>query len=271
MSGSQIIWSCPLCQRPLLRDGRVLICDNNHNFDLAREDYVNLISTGKKLSETVGDSSAMLIARRAFLDAGHYEPLRNRLIEMVGSFTPKVVGDLGCGEGWYVGGIAQALPQALCFGTDIARFGVRMAARAYPAVSFAAADTNDNLPLADQAVDVLLNVFAPRNPAEFNRVLATTGRLFVVIPSADHLESLRVRERLIGIQADKQEAVIAAMSGDFKQVASEHLTIGLDLDQQAVSWLIGMTPNARFNVGDIVYEPLQTTASFDIVTFERLA
>ena len=37
-------------------------------------------------------------------------------------------------------------------------------------------------PLADGVADVVLDVFAPRNPAEFHRVLRPTGRLIVVRP-----------------------------------------------------------------------------------------
>ncbi|MFJ5837307.1 hypothetical protein ACIQGO_11135 [Streptomyces shenzhenensis] len=43
------------------------------------------------------------------------------------------------------------------------------------------------------AAYVVLNVFAPRNPAEFHRVLRPTGRLIVIRPTGRHLAELRGR------------------------------------------------------------------------------
>ena len=47
-------------------------------------------------------------------------------------------------------------------------------------------------PLADQSVDAVLNMFAPRNPGEFHRVLRPNGSLIVVRPTVDHLAELRI-------------------------------------------------------------------------------
>lgn len=268
----QSIWICPKCQQPLSSDSGALACANGHNYDLAKEGYVNLLPSGKKLAATVGDSASMLVARRSFLSAGYYSGLLERLIQLVMAETPRVVYETGSGEGYYIAGISEALPDAVCLGTDIAKDGIRMAAKRYPHVGFAVADTYGSLPLADQAVDVMLDVFAPRNPGEFNRVLKTTGKLIVVIPAADHLSALRAREAMIGIQEDKKQAVVQALEGEFVLYASETLVLPLDLDGMAVQNLIGMTPSARFQTaGEQSYLPIATSAIFEIMTFERLS
>lgn len=46
---------------------------------MAKEGYVNLLPVQHKRSRDPGDSAEMMQARRAFLDAGHYQPLREQL------------------------------------------------------------------------------------------------------------------------------------------------------------------------------------------------
>jgi 23S rRNA (guanine745-N1)-methyltransferase len=228
--------------------------------------------TGKKIAATVGDSAEMFAARRAFFAAGFYKPLKQRLAELTAAEHPKTVGDIGCGEGYYIGGVAAALPDAHCFGTDIAKDGIRMAAKQFKDVNFAVADTYGRLPLAEHSVDVLLDVFAPRNAAEFNRVLDPSGVLIVVIPTADHLAQMRALHGLIGIQADKHRAVIDGFAGEFALRESEIMTFEMQLGAEDVAALIGMTPNARFQDLDASsYESIATTAAFELLSFQRLS
>lgn len=248
------------------------MCENRHSYDLAKEGYVNLMPTGKKLAATVGDSAAMFAARRAFFAGCYYEPLRQKLAELVTLEQPRAVGDIGCGEGYYIGGIAAALPEAQCFGTDIAKDGIRLAAKRYSQPSFAVADTYARLPLAEHQADVLINVFAPRNAREFNRVLNPSGKLIVVIPTPEHLADLRERNGLLGLQPDKLQAVVASFEGEFKLGDVTSLTYVLDLPAAAVGNLIGMTPNARFQDEDEPdIEAITTMAAFDILSFDRLS
>ncbi len=69
-------YSCPLCHAPLSRSDNHYSCPQRHQFDLAKEGYVNLLPVQFKRSRDPGDSAEMMQARRAFLDAGHYQPLR---------------------------------------------------------------------------------------------------------------------------------------------------------------------------------------------------
>jgi 23S rRNA (guanine745-N1)-methyltransferase len=71
-------YSCPLCHAPPTRSGNSYLCPQRHQFDQAKEGYVNLLPVQHKRSRDPGDSAEMMQARRAFLDAGHYQPLRCR-------------------------------------------------------------------------------------------------------------------------------------------------------------------------------------------------
>ncbi len=70
--------ACPYCHEGLARSGNAFRCPNGHNFDIAREGYVNL-AVGKH----PGDTKEMLRARRAFLDTGHYAPLADAINERI--------------------------------------------------------------------------------------------------------------------------------------------------------------------------------------------
>ncbi|HSX03094.1 MAG TPA: methyltransferase domain-containing protein [Candidatus Saccharimonadia bacterium] len=238
-------WICPNCHQPLETEAGALVCANRHSFDVAREGYVNLL-TGRQKAGHKGDTPEMLAARRRFLEAGFYEPLRQRLAERVAAWVPQTVAEIGCGEGYYLGGVTEALPQVRCFGTDIAKAGVRLAAKRYPRAAWAVADTNRLVPLSDASADVLLDVFAPRNAAEFARVLRPTGHLLVVIPAPEHLAELRQIQPLLAIQADKRQAVETAMAGHFTLESAETITVPLRLDGATVAGLVAMTPNAWF-------------------------
>lgn len=250
---------------------QALVCRNRHTFDVAREGYVNLL-VGRRKSGFKGDTPVMLAARRRFLEAGHYGPLRQRLTELAGEAKAKVVAEVGCGEGYYVGGISEALPGVACLGTDIAKDGVRMAARRYPYARFAVADTNDLVPLPDDSVDVLLDVFAPRNAAEFARVLKPRGRLLVVIPTVRHLAELREIQPLLAIQANKRAEVERTLAAHFRPESTEVLTVPLKLNGLIIADLVGMTPNAWFldetaKTKLAVTDVKSVTAEFELLQF----
>lgn len=50
---------------------------------MAKEGYVNLLPVQHKRSRDPGDSAEMMQARRAFLDAGHYQPLRDAIVNVL--------------------------------------------------------------------------------------------------------------------------------------------------------------------------------------------
>lgn len=107
-------FSCPLCHQPLTREKNSYICPQRHQFDMAKEGYVNLLPVQHKRSRDPGDSAEMMQARRAFLDAGHYQPLRDAIVAQLRERLNEkatAVLDIGCGEGYYTHAFADALPE----------------------------------------------------------------------------------------------------------------------------------------------------------------
>jgi hypothetical protein len=52
---------CPVCRLELTTAAGALVCRNRHSFDLAREGYVNLLSSRKRQPASGGDSPEQLL------------------------------------------------------------------------------------------------------------------------------------------------------------------------------------------------------------------
>jgi 23S rRNA (guanine745-N1)-methyltransferase len=179
---------CPVCKEPLERTHRSWRCPGGHSYDVAKEGYVNLLITHQRRQREPGDSAEMLRHRRAFLDAGHYAPLKEAVGALVPTGAAQVL-DVGCGEGYYT----RDLPNRLC-GIDIAKAAVRMAAkRRRDGATYAVASAYD-LPVLDGAADVALSIFAPLHSPELERVVRPDGgRVITVVPGPRHLDGLKAR------------------------------------------------------------------------------
>lgn len=271
MIASELI--CPVCQQPTTEAARTLRCVAGHSYDVAREGYVNLV-TGKAPGALQGDSAAMVTARRAFLARGFYQPLAEAIATAVGDVKPQVVADFGCGEGYYLHEVTRNIASVRAYGTDISKPAVAAAAKVYREAQFVVADTNRFIPLASGSVDAAINVFAPRNAAEFGRVMRPGGRLVVAIPGAEHLASLRERFGLIGIEEDKAVKIAAQLAEHFELKQTQHVDCAIELDGAAATDLLEMTPNARHidsnTLADIHEgELIMTSAHFEVLVFTR--
>lgn len=275
---------CPACGAPLAQQARTLVCAAGHTFDVAREGYVNLLLPGQARAAP-GDEKAMLRARRRFLDRDLYRPLLEAIVGRVArcigeaGFTAAHVVDAGCGEGAYLAALAAALRRRFevvftFTGIDVAREAARLAARRHDGIRFFVADINRSLLLPGQSVDVLLNVFAPRNPAEFHRVLKPGGLLLVVIPTPGHLRSLRERFGLLGVEPDKRQHVREQFEDGFALADVRRVAFPLALAGEALVDLVEMTPNYWHLTAEtrqaVAQSPaLATEAGFELLAFYR--
>ncbi|MEU8422444.1 putative RNA methyltransferase [Micromonospora sp. NPDC048835] len=257
---------CPVCGERLAEEtvgtARALRCPRRHSFDIARQGYVNLLA-GR--APHVGDTAEMVAARADFLAAGHYDVISAALataatdaLGRLGApdapppIEPSVpdfeayplVVDAGAGTGRYLGAVLAALPDAVGLALDVSKPALRRAARAHPRAAAALADTWQRLPLADASTAVLLNVFAPRNGAEFHRVLHPAGTLLVVTPDTGHLAELVSALDLLRVDPDKADRVTGSLGGHFTLVSSSAHRAELTLGRAEVASVVGMGPNA---------------------------
>jgi 23S rRNA (guanine745-N1)-methyltransferase len=272
--------ACPLCGEPLTAGGAALRCPAGHAFDIARQGYVNLLPGDARPG--TADTAEMVRARADFLAAGHYAPLAEAVAQAAAGATARPAGaaavlDAGAGTGYYLAAVLQALPHAAGLARDISKFALRRAARAHRRAGAAVWDLWRPLPVRPGAVDVVLNVFAPRNPAEFHRVLRAGGTLLVVTPEPDHLAELRaVREGMLEVDADKAERLAASLTGSglFLPHGSVTLSYPLDLSPAHAADAVAMGPSAHHtgpaaDASGEVTGALSVTASFRVSTYRR--
>jgi 23S rRNA (guanine745-N1)-methyltransferase len=189
------IYQCPVCLGKLEQAGQSFICIENHTFDIAREGYVNLLLANQKSSKNPGDNAVMAESRKRFLEQGYYDQLSdeiNKLVraEMTASnlVEPNIL-DLGCGIGFYVGRLREAVSEARLWGIDISKPVIQKAAKRYPRVNFAIG-SDFHLPYLDSSVDLIFSIFSPFDNNELLRVLKPGGKLLLVRPGPGHLKEL---------------------------------------------------------------------------------
>ena len=233
---------CPVCRSGLtLRTDR-LTCPDGHSFDAARQGYFNFLVGKGTVFEA--DTAAMVAARFDFLSRGHYQPLADAVAQLA---MPALQGphaavlDAGTGTGHYLNTLLTAVPAA-AVGLDISKFALRRAARLNPDAVNLVSDVWQPLPVADAAVDVVMVVFAPRNAAEFARVLRPGGRLVVVTPRPGHLGEIAGQTGMLGIEPAKEERLAASLEGHFSAHSTRELDLELGLEPVDVGNLALMGP-----------------------------
>lgn len=242
---------CPSCGAELATAPGALRCPRRHSFDVARHGYVSLL-TGTRA--TSGDDGPMARARRDFLAADRYAPIRDTVADLAGESAgaadgarpPATVVDVGCGTGYYLAGVLDAMPGAVGLGLDTSAHALRTAAKAHERAAAATWDVFRPFPIASEQVDVVLDVFAPRNPAEFHRVLRPGGVLLVVRPFGGHLAELRSQVAgMVTVDPDKEERLHQALDPYFEAARTEEVEYTTPLTRQEAVDLVLMTPSAR--------------------------
>lgn len=235
---------CPVCRSPLEAGAgaRTLVCPAGHSFDAAKQGYFNFLTGKGTVFEA--DSAAMVAARFDFLSAGHYAPLAEAVADLAAPVLAagrSTVLDAGTGTGHYLRAVLDRAPAA-AVGLDISKFALRRAARLNPEAVNLVGDVWQPLPVADAAVDVVIVVFAPRNAAEFARVLRPGGRLIVVTPRPGHLAEIAGETGMLGIEPAKEERLAATLAVHFQAHEVRELDVALDLTPGDVAALALMGP-----------------------------
>ncbi|WP_043669802.1 methyltransferase domain-containing protein [Clavibacter michiganensis] len=242
---------CPVCGHDLdAVPPLVLRCSRGHAVDANKRGYATLLAPGTRV---IGDTADMLAARGRFLDRGHYQPLVDALLEALVHSGPDLparrILEAGCGTGHYLRAVLDGHPGSTGLAADLSPAAVAIAVRGRPDVDGVVADTWAALPLRDGAVDLVLDVFAPRNVPEFHRVLTPGGRVAVVAAGPEHLTELRASGRAVGVQEDKRERILEAADPFFEAVSETRVQRILHLTDDDVALLLGMGPSAHHTGG----------------------
>lgn len=108
---------CPICNNPLEKSGNSAVCRCGHTFDFAKEGYLYLLMPNEKHSKDPGDNKEMVLARKAFLECGHYAPLANAVAEIISqTYKNKTITliDAGVGTGYYLNTVIKSRGLRAC-------------------------------------------------------------------------------------------------------------------------------------------------------------
>ena len=186
---------CPCCaSRLYLKEGtNSLFCGGAkpHCYDISSSGHINfaLRHSGG------GDSKEAVRSRRDFLDTGAYKRVADAISDILCELLPNDahVVDAGCGEGYYSSIIAER--GFAVSGFDLSKEAVIAASKrakrdGLESTLFGVASVYE-LPLASEASDAVVNIFAPCVEDEYARVLKSGGYLLVAYAGAEHLMGLK--------------------------------------------------------------------------------
>ena len=123
------ILRCPVCAEALVLNERTYQCEKHHCFDMAKEGYVNLLTTTKP-GDSKGDNKEMARSRRDFLNKGYFAPLAEAVGKCVEQYTAEgeSVLDICCGEGYYTDFLSKKYNRSF-YGFDLSKNMVRLAGK----------------------------------------------------------------------------------------------------------------------------------------------
>lgn len=231
-----------------------LVSESGHSFDVAKQGYVTL-APGAGLKHK-GDDADMVTAREAYLSKGHFAPFVEAVTGAVQNALDSTVNaddvpepallEVGAGTGYYLSHTLDSIEGARGVGLDISPHAARHLAKCHPRVGAVIADVWERLPLRDESINAISVVFAPRNPAEFQRVLAPGGQVIVLTPQAGHLDELRDPLGILGVEEGKVERMYDQAAGHLEQAADPvNLAFAIQLDKESIAAQVAMSPSAR--------------------------
>ena len=265
------MYLCPKCKKELKIVGRSYVCEDGHQYDIAKEGYVNLILANQKNSKEPGDPKESLVSRRAFLYAGYYETLSNALNAVVKQYVGSgAFLDAGCGVGYYLERMIADCPNLDYYAVDIAKEGVKMCSKKNKQAHCAVASVF-HLPLADASLDGLMSVFCPYSAEEFSRIVKEGGYVISVTPGKRHLYEMK--EIVYDNPYENDEAGYTLP--DFECVERIKVTNTINLrSKQDIEALWTMTPYVHKTSKEdtqklYAYDTLETTIDFLVAVYQK--
>ena len=237
---------CPHCAASIKIDAGVAKCEAGHSFDIARQGYVNFLTSQTFIKNA--DTAAMVEARQKMHARPFFQNLAHQIAQVCdglcrGMPSPVIV-EPGGGTGFYARAATQVVSSAVAVSFDISVHAAKVCARQSNRIAAVVADVWQPWPIGENSADIVLSVFSPRNIEETKRVVRAGGTLIVVAPEDHHLVELRSQFNALNIQHDKSET-ISALLGNFTKIEQfVHQSTEL-LDGQAMCETLLSGPNGH--------------------------
>ncbi|MBO6047505.1 MAG: methyltransferase domain-containing protein [Erysipelotrichaceae bacterium] len=257
--------ACPKCHQPLLRKDRSYQCVNHHNYDIAKQGYINLLLNPDKATNNPGDSKESLQARKAYLNQGYYDVILNEVTRYIKEHAQPSMDilDLGCGEGYYTFGMKKQLGDTHnYYGLDISKTAIQMATRYDKSINWIVGNSK-NIPINDHSLDVITALFTVVNSDELKRTLKNNGYIIHVTANRNHL--IEIKELIYDEVKTKSDEHIRLPFNVLESYDFVH-QITIDSHEDAVN-LLKMTPHyyhIKKERRHIIDELEQLTVTIDI-------
>ena len=244
---------CPHCAASIEIDAGVAKCEAGHSFDIARQGYVNFLTSQTFIKNA--DTAAMVEARQKMHARPFFQNLAHQIAQVCdglcrGMPSPVIV-EPGGGTGFYSRAATQVVSSAVAVSFDISVHAAKVCARQSNRIAAVVADVWQPWPIGENSADIVLSVFSPRNIEETKRVVRAGGTLIVVAPEVNHLVELRTKFNALGIERDKSEKISKSLENFTKILQSVHESSELlDGSAQCDSLLSG--PNGHHISADDV-------------------
>ncbi|MFH0411756.1 methyltransferase domain-containing protein [Corynebacterium sp. L4756] len=231
-----------------------LVSESGHSFDVAKQGYVTL-APGAGLKHK-GDDADMVTARETYLSKGHFAPFVEAVTGAVQSALDAAISvddvpepallEVGAGTGYYLSHTLDSIDGARGVGLDISPHAAKHLAKCHPRVGAVVADVWQRMPIRDASINAISVIFAPRNPAEFQRILAPGGQVIVLTPQTGHLDELREPLGILGVEEGKVDRMYEQAEGFLEQAADPvNLAFPIELDKESIAAQVAMSPSAR--------------------------
>lgn len=237
---TQSVYRCPICSANLFvpDEKSSFLCENKHCFDISAKGYVNFLQNRKRSKYY---DNEFFTSRREFADNGFYSHISDEIFRIITESSKDGalrIADAGCGEGSFALSLAAKLNKAEFYAFDFSKDAVHIAARGGNDVLWMASDIA-NIPLKDNCVDFVLNIYSPANYSEFKRILKKNGTVIKIIPGANHMIELR-EHRGAGEYSNEQVAEIFIQNLDI----SDRYTISrsFEINENQLENVLNMTP-----------------------------
>ncbi len=253
---------CPVrgCGLALARHARRVACSRGHSFDIARSGYINLLQPQDRRSKEPGDTAAAVGGRRRLHDLGVTAPFLEAIAEFAGVLGGDIVLDAGCGDGFYLGGLARRSGIS-GHGVDISLAAIDSAARRYPECEWIVANADRFIPYAGDSFSLIMSITGRMDCLEFRRVLRNDGRLLVALAAPDDLIELRKSGR------DRVERTVEGLAGSFTLTRRRRVRAQADLDAAAVSDVLHSIYRP---MRERPVEGMRVTLSLDLLMFRPI-
>lgn len=233
---------CPYCKEKMHIEDSSLKCINNHTFDVTKKGTINfIIST--KIKESKIYNEELFSSRRKFIEKEYYK----QVYELIASDINKLnlnnikILDLGCGEGIHSINILKKIKNNYkYFGFDYSKDAINLASDYNSSNRFYFDGDVNNIPIATNSIDVIIDFLSPYSESEVKRVLKKGGLFIKIAPSSNYLIELRNASGLEKYQ--KQQEIIENLSKYFKNIVIENYKETFKIEKNDVENLIGMTP-----------------------------